>query len=213
SGNNGDTAIAWPGENTSYYVAITSSVCDYKDTLTALVEVRDVPDVKIVKAESISCENPGGLLEATGALNYVWTPAATLTGDSSATPFSTTTVPTWYTVKGIDAYGCTGYDKALLGVAEIDLSDMFVPSVFSPNGDGKNDCYRIVLPANATDYELHIYNRSGNNIYNADSGDDCWDGTYKGEPCDVGVYNYYYTIRSVACKRLKKRSGTITLVR
>ena len=71
----------------------------------------------------------------------------------------------------------------------------------------------ILLPAGISDYELHIYNRWGENVHNADDAGDCWDGTYKGQPCDVGVYFYYYKLKSPNCKAEMEGKGDITLVR
>lgn len=61
------------------------------------------------------------------------------------------------------------------------ISEMDIPSAFTPyTQDGKND---VFLP----DYELYIYDRYGNLITHSLSG---WDGTYKGEMADPGVYIY-----------------------
>jgi gliding motility-associated-like protein len=208
-----DTVIVWPATTTTYYVAITEPVCGYSDTQSVQVYVHESPMVKITQATPIGCGQKLGLLMATGANQYVWSPSGTLTDSAIANPASFTPVPTWYTVMGTDANGCVGYDRVLMRIINEATGNVFVPTVFTPNNDGKNDCYRIVIPPQVTEYELHIYNRFGNNVFNADDITDCWDGKYKGEPCDVGTYYYYYKMKATDCNFVKEGKGDITLVR
>jgi gliding motility-associated-like protein len=213
SGNGNDSVWVWPTDSTTYYVAITSSVCNTADTLPVNVHVLPLPNVQILQAGPKLCVDKFGQLAATGAYSYIWSPAASLDSAGSATPRSFATMDTWYTVTGYSEQGCSATDSALMRVEGDNLNGLFVPSVFSPNTDGKNDCYRILLPGGVSDYELHIYNRWGENVHNADDAGDCWDGTYRGEPCDVGVYFYYYKLKSPNCKAEMEGKGDITLVR
>jgi gliding motility-associated-like protein len=66
---------------------------------------------------------------------------------------------------------------------------MFVPKAFSPNGDGINDVFM-------KGYKVIIFDRLGINIF---TGDDGWDGTYKGQPAAEDIYFYilYYNDSSV----------------
>lgn len=213
SGNGNDSVLVWPGATTTYYVAVTSTVCNVADTLFTTVNVQPSPNVSIVQAGPKLCGAAYAQLSATGALSYTWSPAATLDSPGIASPRSTALTDTWYKVTGYSEHGCAAIDSVLLRVESDNFHGLFVPSVFSPNDDGKNDCYRILLPQGISDYELHIYNRWGNNVYNADDPGDCWDGYYNGEPCDVGVYFYYYRFKSDKCRAVKEGKGDITLLR
>ncbi|MDP2174595.1 MAG: gliding motility-associated C-terminal domain-containing protein [Bacteroidota bacterium] len=74
---------------------------------------------------------------------------------------------------------------------------MFVPSAFSPNKDGKNEIFlpQTILIFNKTgnpikDYYMEIYNRWGEKVFESNDATIGWDGTYKGNTCQEGVYIY-----------------------
>ena len=66
---------------------------------------------------------------------------------------------------------------------------MQIPSVFSPNGDGINDGFRIQAQDLAT-FNFKIYNRWGEQVFATNSLDIVWDGMYKGKPLDMDTYMY-----------------------
>ena len=211
--NGHDSIWVSPGSTTTYYVVISSNICNAEDTLSVTVNMQSNPDVKIVQAGPKICNAPFAQLLATGASSYSWSPANTLSSEEGASPQSFAQTDTWYTVTGFNEFGCSGKDSALMRVETDNFNGLFVPSVFTPNADGKNDCYRIILPPGLSEYELHIYNRWGENVFTADDPTDCWDGTYKGEPCDLGTYFYYYKLKSDRCEIEKEGKGDITLLR
>ncbi len=65
----------------------------------------------------------------------------------------------------------------------------FVPTAFTPNGDGVNDVLEV-FTAYTTDYELRIFDRWGEVIFATTSPETKWDGTYKGEKYPPMVYAY-----------------------
>lgn len=69
---------------------------------------------------------------------------------------------------------------------------LFFPDAFTPNGDGKNDIARFLGDvAFVTEYELHIFNRWGEEVFASNDIKAGWDGTHKGEPAAVDTYYYY----------------------
>lgn len=70
------------------------------------------------------------------------------------------------------------------------LNDLF-PNIFTPNGDGKND-FLIPTDPNAypclQQFHIKVFNRWGIQVYEADSGNFSWDGTYKSAEVASGVY-------------------------
>lgn len=68
------------------------------------------------------------------------------------------------------------------------------PTAFSPNSDGKNDLFHPVYYGAITGYFFSVYNRWGEQVYQTYKVDQGWDGIYKGESADIGVYYYlcYY---------------------
>ena len=89
--------------------------------------------------------------------------------------------------------------------------DVFVPNVFSPNGDGKNDV--LLVYGNYIDkLEMRIFNQWGQQIALINSRTQGWDGRDNGKPQPVGVY--MYALRAVMSDgRTIQLKGSITLVR
>ena len=134
----------------------------------------------------------GVVTELGAGYTYRWTPDGDVaTPDSSAT---TATPPesTTYTVTVTDRYGCTKDDTVFVRVNPVNCGNpfVFIPNSFTPNGDGVND---IVFVRSDILAELHfvIYNRWGEKIFETDSQDTGWDGTFKGKECQRGAYDYY----------------------
>ena len=107
--------------------------------------------------------------------------------------------------------GCTGIAQTYrITVLPLD-KDIFVPNVFSPNGDGKND-WLFVYGNYIASVELHIFNQWGEHITVLTSKTQVWDGKYKGSPQPVGVY--VYVLKAVMINGTPiNRKGSITLVR
>ncbi len=88
---------------------------------------------------------------------------------------------------------------------------VFIPNIFSPNGDGSNDVFCVRGPE-IDSLHLQIYNRWGNLVFESNDINDGWDGTFKGEKCEEGVYVYWAEITfKNGVKEMKK--GDVSLVR
>ena len=74
------------------------------------------------------------------------------------------------------------------------ISSVWVPSAFTPNGDFKNDIFRV-QGANITFYEIKIFNRFGNIMYNSRDILSGWDGTFEDRFVQEGVYTYIIVYR------------------
>ena len=89
--------------------------------------------------------------------------------------------------------------------------DVFVPNVFTPNGDGRND-QLFVFGNYITKLEMRIFNQWGEMIKVINNPATGWDGTHKGKPQPVGVY--VYTLRATLADGTEvNKKGSITLVR
>ena len=115
-----------------------------------------------------------------------------------------------------DENGCVGSDQQTINVDEV--PDVFVPSIFSPNGDGKNDEI-IIHAASGVNRILNwqIIDRWGNLLHEAKNftpGDYnfAWDGNFQGEPVNPNVFVYLLEVEYISGVS-KLLNGTITLIR
>jgi gliding motility-associated-like protein len=89
---------------------------------------------------------------------------------------------------------------------------IFIPNTFTPNGDQKNDVFRIRSYGMSHISLFRVYNRWGELIFETNNINEGWDGTWKGELCFPAVYVYYVEgVCSDGTKLLKH--GNVTLVR
>jgi gliding motility-associated-like protein len=86
-----------------------------------------------------------------------------------------------------------------------------VPSAFSPNGDGNNDVLYI-RGFRLKSVRLRVYNRWGTIVFETDTKDKGWDGTYKGQPQVEEVYAYTLEATYLDGTTVQK-TGSITLIR
>jgi gliding motility-associated-like protein len=86
-----------------------------------------------------------------------------------------------------------------------------VPSAFSPNGDQKNDVFKI-LGGPITKLDLKIFNEWGNEVFSSKNQNDGWDGNYQDTPQPVGTYTYSFVATTVDGKEVTK-NGILNLTR
>jgi gliding motility-associated-like protein len=100
------------GSYTVRLIAHTANGCE--DTVSESLTVREV--ILAVTGDSIICEKQSGLLSASGAASYAWTPVATLSCPTCASTLATPPATTTYTVTGTDAIGCEGSAQFTINV-------------------------------------------------------------------------------------------------
>jgi gliding motility-associated-like protein len=87
---------------------------------------------------------------------------------------------------------------------------VYIPNVFSPNGDGKNDLFRPAMRGFA-ESDLNIYNRWGERLFQSRDNTG-WDGTYRGQPVPDGVYMYTLSVLNLYGEK-QFFNGTVVLMR
>ena len=88
-----------------------------------------------------------------------------------------------------------------------------IPNAFTPNGDGKNDVFKIISLNEIIDFKLIIYNRWGELLYESDDINKGWDGTFKGKTVPQDVYIYLLTGIIKDTGDQIKRTGSVTVLR
>ena len=90
-----------------------------------------------------------------------------------------------------------------------DTSNIYVPNLFSPNGDGFNETWQIPALASFPDNEVTVINREGQIVFNQFDYNGTWDGTYYGKPLPEATYYYLINIE----QGTKILRGPITILR
>jgi gliding motility-associated-like protein len=96
-------------------------------------------------------------------------------------------------------------------------SPLYIPNIFSPNGDGNNDIFRVRGEGISELKTFIVYNRWGQEVFSCHtsaplSAECSWDGTYRSEPAPQAVYTYY--VEAVLLDGLTvTKKGNVTLVR
>ncbi|MFP5039692.1 PKD domain-containing protein [Parasediminibacterium sp. JCM 36343] len=107
--------------------------------------------------------------------------------------------------------GCFGADSVKVLVFNTG-PEIFVPSAFTPNGDGRNDV-EIPIPVGLIKLVyFSIYNRWGQLLYTTNQLNQGWDGNFKGEPQPPGTY-VYVTVGEDYHHKVFYRKGTVVLIR
>jgi gliding motility-associated-like protein len=204
--------IATPAGTTVYDVLITDTLCHFSSVLSTTVTVLPLPAVKANKTNDIDCIFDKSTLIALGARQYSWTPITGLTNPGTGTTIATPGTTTKYIVTGIDTNGCENRDSITLFVTTNGKSGYLMPTAFTPNGDGLNDCFRIKYWGTITELEFSIYNRWGERVFFTNNPGDCWNGTYKGRLLETAVFVYQVKAKTT-CEAPVYKKGTIALIR
>lgn len=91
------------------------------------------------------------------------------------------------------------------------IPQLWVPNAFTPNGDGVNETF-VVKGENLRDFNLLIFNRWGELVYQTTDMNAGWDGTYKGQPCQSDVYVYKVAAKGQTPGSLFNKEGTVALI-
>lgn len=213
SWNTGSTAAiisVGPLVQTSYTVTAMNGNCIDEDEVT--VYVQGAPVVTAGNSTTIVIGSSVQLTSTPGANNYAWIPSAGLTCTNCANPIVSPTQTTTYYVVVTDANGCTAIDSVII-IVNVDCDEVYVPNAFSPNGDSENDV--LFIYANTIcvrNFTFSIYNRWGELIFETSDIKKGWDGSFRGDKMNSGVFGYQLTYLSSDDVFVTK-SGNITLIK
>lgn len=193
------------------HLTLTVDLDGCTDTRDTNVLVHPAPDASITNAPGPVCIGDKVYLEATGGVTYAWTPFDSLRYAPDGRMYAQILNPITYSVKVRSEFGCV--DSALIAYSKVEPCCTFgYPNAFTPNGDGRNDRFRIVTYGNHMTYELSIYNRWGQRVYYGLDAKQGWDGNYSGKPCDAGSYFYYLNAQCFTGHQ-ETYKGDVTLIR
>jgi gliding motility-associated-like protein len=206
--NVGDTTaqliFSSPG---SYYVNAQNSYCSTQQNI--LVKLYPVPSFSIEQLDTLCLElhDTVHLQVQQNFVAYHWINS----GDTL--PITKINARNYYVVTVTDGYGCS-YRDSILPVSECEPY-LYIPTAFSPNEDGLNDVF-IAVSDHVQLFNMKIFNRWGELIFESNSITKGWNGKYKNMECPEGVYIWLLAsdvqLSNGAIKHFAKK-GTLTLFR
>jgi gliding motility-associated-like protein len=116
----------------------------------------------------------------------------------------------WVRVKDFNC--CINSDSVYIKVFKY-----YIPSAFTPNGDGLNDAFKVIGLYRNIRFKMYIYNRWGQLLFESDNIDTGWDGTYKNSLCSADTYTWVINIdflgQDIITKGNVSLKGSVILLR
>jgi gliding motility-associated-like protein len=205
TGEISSTITTIPANNTTFIVTASNVCGTSSDSISVLV--KPLPTVTISNDTSILVDNSISLF-ANGGVSYNWLPIG-LSCNTCSIVSNVPSATTVYTVTITDINGCT-VTKLITVNVESDF-DVFIPDIFSPNGDGQNDIL-YVRGIGVKELSFKVYDRLGEKIFETTDLTKGWDGTYKGTLLNNAVFVYELSVTLVNGNQINKH-GDVTLIR
>jgi gliding motility-associated-like protein len=212
-------AIASPLSNTNYVVKVFNAGCP--NALTDTFHVRVLPKIILSAGRDTAIVNNQLLqLNATvgdsSVYQFTWSPPTGLNSTIIKNPVATLNSSMvdesiTYIVRATNAIGCFAEDDINVKVFKTG-PDIFVPSGFTPNGDGHNDVIRPILVGIKQLQYFRIYNRWGQLVFSTSESGKGWDGTISGQLQSTS--NFVYVAQAIDYTgRTISRKGNVMLIR
>jgi gliding motility-associated-like protein len=206
--------IAFPSGTTEYILSSFDNLgCPkpHRDTVLVTVLLKIVPyagnDTLVVVGQPVQ-------LNAEGGTSYQWIPATGLNNSLIKNPvgiYGADIDSVHYTVLVFNSAGCV--DSAFVTVTIFKTNPyVFVPTAFTPNGDGLNDFIRPIAVGVKRINHFSIYNRWGQLLFKSSINGHGWDGKIGGVPQASNVFVWMVNAVDYLDKPIFLK-GTVTLLR
>ncbi len=167
----------------SYWVDVVEGLCTASDTMVVLGQSEPLRMEDVLSCAGRTVR----LSTAPGLTSILWS-----TGSSDPELAVAESGIYWYTA--IDALGCVVRDTVEVEVMTVFNADTDVPNVFSPNGDGRNETFRVHFPELGT-FSMEVFNRWGQLLYDTSDPRRGWNGGVDNTKDEVPDGTYFYIIK------------------
>lgn len=220
---NGSVTVNYPKPGVYTVDVLVTSIhgCVYTNTFPGIVTTIQKPT-----ASFTTSANPATVFETTiqmqnnssqGVVSWEWS------SPGSVPSYSTLTNPVFKYPEGevgtypiqlivTTAEGCIDTVNSLIHI----VSDIifFAPNAFTPDGNEFNQTWKVHVDGiDIYDFEVKIYNRWGEQIWESHNPAEGWDGTYNGEILKEGAYVFVAKVKDLYSDSYKTFKGHITLLR
>lgn len=201
----------------NYNITLIASNAGGSDTITSSINVFPIPQGRFEDTTiNVPYKTPLYLQACAEGQHVYWYRGDTLVCNDC--PVYSFEAKDWQSVYYCIVENAEGIcsDTCIYKVSVYDIpSDVYLPTAFSPNGDGLNEAFKVLTDnPNFLLHSLSVYNRWGQRIYYGTNDKGGWDGTYKGEKVEVGVYFWSLKYRMLGVdKDFFFRKGDVTVVR
>jgi gliding motility-associated-like protein len=203
--NNGDNIYCIMATNTTGCSAASKF---FSDTIT--INVNPIPLIELTPSDTVIGKGGSVKIRANASndiLSILWNPVSGLNLPSVLDPEASPINSQQYILTVVSQNGCRNADSVNIIVK----SPLYIPNAFTPNGDGRNDLFKIPAGHGIENGSLSIYDRWGNLLYSATNLNQGWNGTLKENHLPSGTY--VYMITGMRYNQIIKLKGTITLIR
>ncbi len=183
---------------------VSNTAYDTLDYVAAPALPIRLPTVDLIKSE------PTVLQARPIAVQYNWTPSIWLSNASIANPTVIANQEVEFKIEMIATNGCKTIDT--LTARMFDRADVFLPNMFTPNGDGINDLFKINPVGIQTLNYFRVFNQWGKMIFQTNRLAEGWDGYYDNQLQPLASYNWLLEAIDTKGKLIQK-AGTVTLIR
>jgi gliding motility-associated-like protein len=183
-----------------YFVQENDSGCSSSDSI--IVGYKSKPVIEMISDTSI-CQGQSLTLQpkVSDSANFIWQ-------DGSMLNYLVVSDTGLYQVSVTNICGTAAAQvKVSPGLCYLDMAN-----AFTPNGDGKNDLFRVKYPFTASYFNMSVYDRWGMLVYRSNNMSEGWDGMFHGVPQPSGAYVWAIELIDIHGRKVSSK-GTVVLVR
>jgi gliding motility-associated-like protein len=201
--------------NFNVTLAVSGNKCpSLMDTITKTITVVKAREAVTYPRLDGVRGTPILLAALSGGISYNWQPATGLSNNNIQNPIANYVIADpskiLYSIAITDSFGCTVKDKQEVWLFA--TANIFLPTAFTPNGDGANDLFKPTY-INITKLEFfRVFDRWGKIIFETSDMGKSWDGTYNGKQLPTDTYCWIIAAVNDKATTISQK-GNVTLIR